>query len=65
VAQAYEEACRSGLSALDALHVVAAAHVGAAELVTAEAPEKPIHRTALVPVRTIRPGGGSQERSRR
>ncbi|MBA3975529.1 MAG: nucleic acid-binding protein [Candidatus Solibacter sp.] len=46
--QAFEEACRSGLSALDALHVVAAAATGCQELITSEKPTKPIHRTQLV-----------------
>ncbi|RIK43465.1 MAG: hypothetical protein DCC55_05760 [Chloroflexi bacterium] len=51
---ALTEAQRWGLSAIDALHVTAAAAVDASELVTSEAPDKPIHRTQLVAVRTIR-----------
>ena len=47
----FEEASRSGLSAVDAIHVVLAAEAGCEELVTTEKPEKPIHRTQRV--RTI------------
>jgi|SRR6185295_3134458 len=46
----YKEACRFGLAALDALHVAAAASVGADELVTTEGATKPIHRTRSVRV---------------
>jgi predicted nucleic acid-binding protein len=50
---AHREAVRSGLPAVDALHVASAAAGGADELVTTEAPGKPLHRTKLVPVRTL------------
>jgi len=50
---AFEEAQQSGTEALDALHVVAAAHCGAEELATTEKPTKPIHRTRLVKVVSI------------
>lgn len=50
VQKAYQEACLSGLAAVDALHVAAAVLVGATELVTIEKPEKPIHRTAAMKV---------------
>ncbi|MBI2921575.1 MAG: type II toxin-antitoxin system VapC family toxin [Planctomycetes bacterium] len=59
------EAKRSGLSALDALHVAAARVVGAEELVTGEKLGRPIHRTNLVRVVSLRssppagPAGGS------
>jgi hypothetical protein len=43
----------SGLSAMDALHIAAAAATGAEELVTSEQSTKPIHRSSLVRVRTI------------
>jgi predicted nucleic acid-binding protein len=46
--ETFEEACRSGLSAIDALHVVLAAQTGCEELVTTERPGKPIHRTQRV-----------------
>jgi len=56
---ALDEAIHSGLSAIDAIHVVSAASVGAHELVTSEGPNRPIHRTKRVRVRSILP-----ERSR-
>lgn len=52
---ALEEASRSGLSAMDGLHVAAARAVGASELVTTERADKSIHRTSAVPTRSIRP----------
>ncbi len=52
---ALEEACRTGMHALDALHVAAAVSASADELITAEAPSKPIHRTKSLRVRTIQP----------
>jgi len=49
-AVAEREAAKSGLSAMDALHV-AAAHLAAAdEFITTERPEKPLFRTKLVRV---------------
>jgi len=54
VRDALAEASQTGLAAMDALHVAAAAALGAAELLTAEAITKPIHRTRLVAVRSIR-----------
>ena len=53
VEAAEREATRHGLNALDALHVAAAAMLGADELVTTEGPAKPIHRTASVKVISI------------
>lgn len=52
-AAALNEGQIAGTSALDALHIAAAASVGAAELVTTETQVKPIHRTKLVLVRSI------------
>jgi predicted nucleic acid-binding protein len=52
---AYDEAARVGLSAMDALHVSAAAAVGADALVTTEKLTNPIHRATLVRVQTIAP----------
>lgn len=52
-AAALEEACRTGMHALDALHVAAAVAADAAELVIAESPAKPIHRTKSLRVLTI------------
>jgi predicted nucleic acid-binding protein len=47
------EACDSGLSAMDAIHVVAAAESECHEIVTSEKPTKPIHRTKLITVLSI------------
>jgi len=55
VDQAYAEAARAGLNAADALHVAAAARLGAEVLVTSETRTKSLHRATLVPVRTIVP----------
>jgi hypothetical protein len=52
---ALEEACESGLSACDSLHVVAAKGTKSAELVTAEAPHSALFRTKIIPIVTIRP----------
>lgn len=54
VRNAYRDAVRSGLSAIDALHVSAAKLVNAAELVTAERAESPLCRTRAIRVHTIR-----------
>jgi predicted nucleic acid-binding protein len=54
--RAFAEAQRWGLSAVDALHITSAAAVNAVEFVTTETADKPIHRTQLVAVRTIRSG---------
>ena len=51
--RALVEACRSGLTAMDAIHVAAAVESGCQELVTSEKPEKAIHRTTLVTVLSI------------
>jgi predicted nucleic acid-binding protein len=50
VERGYEEAQAYGLAALDALHVAAAAILGADELVTTEKSDKPMYRTAAVKV---------------
>lgn len=55
----YREACRAGLSALDALHVAAAVLVGADELVTIEKMEKAIHRTRSIRVVSIQPASNT------
>ena len=52
---ALREASSCGVEAMDALHVAAAAAVGAAELVTAEKPTRSIHRARSVKVVTIHP----------
>ena len=51
--EAYHEACRSGLTAMDALHVAAAISTGAEELVTTEKPDKPICRVNSIKVVSI------------
>jgi len=50
---AYVEASKCGLSAMDALHVAAAASAGAVDLITTEKAEKPIHRVNSVKVLSI------------
>jgi predicted nucleic acid-binding protein len=52
---AYQTACAYGLAAMDALHVAAAISVGAEELITTEAPDKPIHRVHGITVVSIHP----------
>lgn len=55
VDQAFSEAARGNLAAQDALHVAAAAAVGAEELITTEKVGKPIFGVRSVKVRTIHP----------
>jgi predicted nucleic acid-binding protein len=50
---AFSEAARNNLSALDALHVAAAASAGALELVTTEKRERPLHKVSAIRVRTL------------
>ena len=54
---ALREASSCGVEAMDALHVAAAAALGAAELVTTEKPSRSIHRARSVRVVTIHPEG--------
>jgi len=51
--QALQEACVSGLSALDAVHVVVAAGSGCQEVITSERSGSAIHRTKLILVTSI------------
>lgn len=51
--KAYTEACQSGLSGMDALHIVSAHEAGADELITTEKITKAIYQTNLVKVRHI------------
>ena len=44
------EAAKSGLGAMDALHIAAASLADADEFVTTERPGKAIHRSSLLPV---------------
>lgn len=50
---AFDEACRSGLSGVDAIHVVVATLGGCDELITTEKPTSAIHRTALLRIVSI------------
>jgi len=52
---ALDEACASGLSAVDAIHVVLAASAGCEELITSEKPTSAIHRTGRVRIVSIYP----------
>jgi len=52
---AYTEACKFGLNAVDALHVAAAISAGAEELITTEKPEKSIHHVDSINILSIRP----------
>ncbi len=52
---ALREASTYGVEAIDALHVAAAAALGATELVTVEKPSRSIHRARSVKVVTIHP----------
>jgi predicted nucleic acid-binding protein len=54
---ATREASTHGVEAMDALHVAAAASVGASELITTEKPSRSIHRAQAVKVVTIYPEG--------
>lgn len=56
--QAYNEASRAGLAAMDALHVAAAKVSGSDEFLTTEKPAKPIFRAEGIKVKTIRPPAG-------
>ena len=55
VADAHKEAKRSGLGAMDALHVAAATDAKADELVTVEKRNRPFYRTKRIKVVGIRP----------
>jgi predicted nucleic acid-binding protein len=54
---AVREASTNGVEAMDALHVAAAASVGASELITTEKPSRSIHRARAIKVLTIHPEG--------
>lgn len=53
LAEALEEGCRTGIQGLDAVHIACAMFAGAAEFITSEKRDKPIHRTNLVKVVSI------------
>ena len=50
---AFDEACRTGLSAMDSLHIACAYQLNCDELVTTEKIDKPIRRNSLVRVFAI------------
>lgn len=52
---ALEEACKTGIQGLDAIHIACAVFGGAEEFVTSEKINRPIHRTKLVKVVSIFP----------
>lgn len=54
-AYALEEACKTGIHGLDALHIACAVFAGAEEFITSENPNRPIHRTTLVKTISIFP----------
>ena len=55
LADALEEACKTGINGLDAVHIACAVFAGAEEFITTEKSRKPIHRTQLVKVVSIFP----------
>lgn len=50
---AYQLACVYGLASMDALHVAAAMHLKADELITTEKPTKPMHRVTQIQIFSI------------
>jgi len=54
---ALEEACKTGIQGLDAIHIACAVFAGAEEFITSEKTNRPIHRTKLVKIVSIFPTG--------
>jgi hypothetical protein len=52
-----EEACKTGIHGIDAVHIACAVFAGAEEFITSEKTNTPIHRTKLVKVVSIFPVG--------
>lgn len=52
---ALDEACKTGIHGIDALHIACAVFAGAKEFITSEKPGRPIHRTKLVKTVSIFP----------
>ena len=50
---AFVAACNAGLSAIDSLHIAAAHQTRCEEFVTTEKPNKPLHRTNLIAIKSI------------
>lgn len=59
---ALEEACKTGMEGLDALHIACAVFAGAEEFITSEKPTKTIHRTKLVKTISIFPPEAPRKR---
>lgn len=59
---ALKEACKTGISGLDAVHIACAVFAGAEEFITSERATTPIHRTKLVKVVSIFPPGYKKKR---
>jgi predicted nucleic acid-binding protein len=52
---ALEEACKTGIHGVDAVHIACAVFAGAEEFITSEKTGTPIHRTKLVKIVSIFP----------
>jgi hypothetical protein len=52
---ALDEACKTGIQGLDAVHIACAVFAGAEEFITSKKIDKPIHRTKLVKMISIFP----------
>ncbi len=52
---ALDEACKTGIQGLDAVHIACAVFAGAEEFITSEKGNQPIHRTKLVKMVSIFP----------
>lgn len=55
IEDAFNEACKVGLSAIDALHITMAKATNADEFITAEKDTKPFFRVSDIVITTIRP----------
>lgn len=55
VENAFNEACKVGLSAIDALHITMAKVAKADEFITAEKDTKPFFKVSDIAIKTIRP----------
>ncbi|MCU1270930.1 MAG: hypothetical protein JWN74_2224 [Acidobacteriaceae bacterium] len=58
---ALEEACKTGIHGIDAVHIACAVFAGADEFITSEKTNKPVHRTKLLKVVSIFPAGTSNK----
>jgi hypothetical protein len=59
---ALDEACKTGMHGLDAVHIACAAFAGAEEFITSEKTNRPIHRTKLVKMISIFPSGTTEKK---